>query len=354
MIDFLPVRASLLQITRHPFDLDFRKPLLQAATRAGDQAMHIQCGQNPILTYIKHSAAEQLPFRNLDILRKALIAKLGQEQPIVLTGVGGAFAPEVERVVRLFRRRNRYYDVQDDLSYGARDLSYLKFLVRDARWRLLCGRTLVLEEGMKRYYPSARHLDNASHIVSRRRPALPIRAVYIGSIDQRLDLDVLEAIAIHAPIDIYGRFHERAGDMESRLKALASSTARIRLLGSYDNQHLEELLQPYSIGLLPYKAPHRLTNHVNPDKIYHYLNSGLAVVSTPIPQAMRLREHIGILTHPSCFTSAVETAFDASASWTPDRYVWDARWSELKSLHRSTAPTSLQRRRSSNHRAASP
>jgi hypothetical protein len=211
----------------------------------------------------------------------------------------------VEAVLRLFPRRRRFYDVQDDLSYGARGLDYLK---RDFRWRRLCGQAVVLEQGMKRYYPGARHLDNASHIQSGRRAALPVRVVYIGSIDHRLDVALLEALSEQTDIDILGSRHESAGAVP-QLKALLERCRRLRLLGPYDNDQLDELLAPYSVGLVPpLQDPHWLTDQVNPDKIYHYLNAGPGVVSTAIPQALRMQESLAILRGADAFSEAAELA----------------------------------------------
>jgi len=338
-------RTALIQITKHPFDRDFRKSLLRAVARSGDVAIHVQCESDRILSVIEPDGVQTHNFRDNSELDRLLKARVSDLNVIVLTGVGGAYAPEVEAAAQIFARRQRYYDVQDDLSYGASGLNYLKFLVRDFRWRRLCGTALVLELGMERFYPGARHLDNASHILSQRKAASPVRAVYIGSIDQRLDLDLLEAIVAQVPVDVLGDFHESARDMKPRLEALAARTGQLRLLGPYNNDDLGPMLEPYSIGLVPYKTPHRLTNHVNPDKIYHYLNAGLGVVSTGIPQAKRLSAHLAILKDASGFGEAAVNAITAQKNWVPEDFLWTARWSQFKSLaaHSSSGPRRADR-----------
>lgn len=324
------LRNALIQITHHDFTRDFRGEFLKAAAAAGDIALHIQCGTTRRLTEVRVDGTFPRAWSSLPELRAILDEKIGPACRIALTGVGGAYAPDVEAVTRLFPRQRRFYDVQDDLSYGAVGLKYLKFLVRDMRWRRLCGRVLLLEPGMKRYYPTGYHLDNASHILNGRTPALPIKAVYIGSMDQRLDLPLLKALSERIPIDIFGRFHESANDVERSLASLLRQTDRICFRGAYDGTGLGELLRPYSIGLLPYKTGHRMTRHVNPDKIYHYLNAGLGVVTTAIPQALRMGDKVAILENAESFVAAAEQAITrARANWNPEDYLWQTRWTEL-------------------------
>jgi hypothetical protein len=321
---------ALLQITHFRFQRDFRKGLLFAAAQAGDLALHVQCGAERVLTAVTRQGVEAVPWRSFAELETALRACLGTASVIILTGVCGTYAPEVEAVLRLFPRRRRFYDVQDDLSYGASGLEYLKFLKRDFRWRWLCGQAVVLEQGMKRYYPGARHLDNASHIPSGRRASPPVRVVYIGSIDHRLDLALLEALSEHTDINILGSYHETAGALRPQLEALVGRCGRLHLVGPYDNDQLDELLAPYSIGLVPYKTAHPLTNHVNPDKIYHYLNAGLGVVSTAIPQALRMQKSLAILRGADAFAEAAEQALRARDHWRAEDYLWSVRWAEFR------------------------
>jgi hypothetical protein len=94
---------------------------------------------------------------------------------------------------------------------------------------------------------------------------------------------------------------------------------------------LDKLLAPYSVGLVPYKTPHRLTDHVNPDKIYHYLNAGLGVVSTAIPQALRMQESLAILRGADAFSEAAELALlRARDHWRAEDHLWAVRWAEFR------------------------
>jgi hypothetical protein len=91
---------------------------------------------------VAREGAGAAPWRSFAEFETTLRARLRATPVIVLTGVCGTYAPEVEAVLRLFPRRRRFYDVQDDPSYGTRGLDYLKFLKRDFRWRRLRGQAV--------------------------------------------------------------------------------------------------------------------------------------------------------------------------------------------------------------------
>jgi len=55
---------------------------------------------------------------------------------------------------------------------------------------------------------------------------------------------------------------------------------------------------PRDICLTPYVTNNSHTEYINPDKYYLYLNSGMEVISTDIPQARRMRDCIHIARSP--------------------------------------------------------
>jgi len=74
-----------------------------------------------------------------------------------------------------------------------------------------------------------------------------------------------------------------------------------------------------------------MTNHVNPDKLYHYLNAGLKVLASPIPAARRLQRYLHLIATSGNWAVALErlatTAIEKD--WPSELYSWDDRWSEL-------------------------
>jgi hypothetical protein len=160
--------------------------------------------------------------------------------------------------------------------------------------------------------------------------------VYIGSIDSRVDFAWLDALAANeVTIDVFGSIHGTAApETHMALKALLKRWRNISFHGPYDNDDLETLLSQFRVGLLPYQVDHPMTNHVNPDKLYHYLNAGLTVLSSPIPAAHRLHRYLHLITSSGNWAMALERLSTTAAEkdWPRELYRWDGRWSELIGL----------------------
>jgi hypothetical protein len=65
----------------------------------------------------------------------------------------------------------------------------------DAVWRCRSEHSIILDPGLRGRYPTAVHLDNASHLEKLPSIALvdPRRMIFIGSIDRRIDFEWLDS-----------------------------------------------------------------------------------------------------------------------------------------------------------------
>lgn len=329
-------KIVLIQLTHHTYARDFRRPLLLAAAREEGLAIHVECGAVSNLTVVSADGENQgSAWDCLASLRRRVGSYIQSAAPLVLTGVGGAWSPAVMRLASTFEKGLRYYDVQDDLSYGSTGIDYLKFLVRDAAWRFLCPQRVVLELGMQAKYGHAFHLDNASDVEARDE-INPDRAsspfVYVGSIDERVDIELLKALLVQHPIDIWGRVHDSGSSVQAALERLAGETRRLRLLGPYDNDELGSILAEYSVGIVPYKAADRLTSHINPDKLYHYLNAGLTVLSSAFPQAVRMQDYLMVIDRDSDLSPEMIASMGqrSQRNWDASHFRWNRRWEQLR------------------------
>ncbi len=99
---------------------------------------------------------------------------------------------------------------------------------------------------------------------------------YIGSVDDRLDYDLLEAVAqtySHAHLVLLGRImNEAAAENLSKLN-------NVHILGARPIEELGNYLQAFDVGLIPF-VENDLTAGIYPLKINEYLALGLPVVST--------------------------------------------------------------------------
>ncbi|MFN3521384.1 MAG: hypothetical protein ACK4YQ_03995 [Phenylobacterium sp.] len=323
------MRYSLVHINNQPFLREPRRELLRAAAADGAQVTHIACRDGEVtVTDLASGDGRVVSIPQLRALARGLCG----ERTLVLTGLGGARSELAWRATACFPRTTRVYDVYDELSYGARGYSYLKFMVRDGIWRALCPRAMVMVDGMMRIYPGAWKVENASHLEPTPRPGGTPPAVYIGSIDERVDFDLLAALGERTDIDIWGAVHERAPWAHAVLERLVASRPRVRFLGGYRNEALGEILSRYEVGLVPYHLNERMTRHVALDKLYHYLNAGVGVVTTPLPHAVRLKDYVGLLNGAGGYEAAAAEALARRAGWRADEHHWRARWAHIKTL----------------------
>jgi UDP-galactopyranose mutase len=124
-----------------------------------------------------------------------------------------------------------------------------------------------------------------------------------SSIDARLDVDFtrrLAALAADRQLVLYGRVESPA-----EFDRLCREQRNIVYRGEFRYGDIATILQPFGIALAPY-AMNALTQFINPDKFYYFLNSGMEVISTDIPQARRMRHRIHIAKSPEDVLAIVD------------------------------------------------
>ena len=95
----------------------------------------------------------------------------------------------------------------------------------------------------------------------------------------------------------------------------------------------DAIIAPFGIGFAPYVINDSLTEFINPDKYYLYLNSGMEVISTDIPQARRLADRIHIARSPREIVDQI-ARIQSDPSCRKNRnsaadYSWERRADEL-------------------------
>lgn len=113
------------------------------------------------------------------------------------------------------------------------------------------------------------------------------RVVFGGNITPyKVDLDLVERLAREVPeIDLVlaGPFDEGGAGRWRDPDAL--SELGVTLAGTLSLDELAALFGTASVGIIPY-VENEYTRGVNPLKLYEYVASGLAVVSTPVPSVV--------------------------------------------------------------------
>jgi glycosyltransferase involved in cell wall biosynthesis len=130
---------------------------------------------------------------------------------------------------------------------------------------------------------------------------------FVGVIHHWIDLDLIEYVARGRPdwsVAMIGPVG--AGVSVDGLKALPN----VHFLGRRDKEELPGYLKAFDICLNPFRK-NRLTDRVNPLKLYEYLASGRPVVSVDMPGVAEFKDVIEIAGDYGEFLQAVERALQS-------------------------------------------
>jgi UDP-galactopyranose mutase len=132
------------------------------------------------------------------------------------------------------------------------------------------------------------------------------RLGYVGVIDERMDLDLIAAVA-----DLRPDWHlVLLGPVVKIDEAVLPKRANIHYLGMKSYDHLPQYLGGWDVALLPF-ARNESTRFISPTKTPEYLAAGLPVVSTSIQDVVEPYGMAGVVhvaDDPLEFVSAIERA----------------------------------------------
>ncbi|MGO4383802.1 glycosyltransferase [Specibacter sp. RAF43] len=166
------------------------------------------------------------------------------------------------------------------------------------------------------------------------RLAAPM-AVFMGHLGDRIDLDILEAVAgSGVSLLVVGPFHPRT-DAERFTAVL--NRPNVQWVGERGFEDLPRYLARAEVGILPYTHS-RFNTGSFPLKTLEYLAAGLPVVATGLPAISWLgTEHIDVAEGPAAFREAVAARLargrdipgDAERRAFAARHSWAARAAEF-------------------------
>lgn len=168
--------------------------------------------------------------------------------------------------------------------------------------------------------------------------ALPApRLLVMGTLDARIDRDLLHAIAAARPdwqLVLVGHVRSERVDFSALFRL-----PNVHHLGQRPFAELPALLNGAQAGLLPYRR-NELTEYISPLKVYEYLAGGLPIASADLPEVRPLAGWVALVPdHPGqpaafarAFIAAIEhelrtdtparRAGRRQAAW---QHSWDAR-----------------------------
>jgi hypothetical protein len=324
-------RAPFFFLSVRSYAVDFRQFLIGALRERGHDVWHVHIGRATRVTGTDGKPVEFAGASGFPALIRFLRARArGPALPVFIDSTG-PYVPARSLALRASLGSGLWcYDIFDNMTYDYRGLMRMR---TSAAIRLLSGLSPVLftlSGETLRLFPRAIHLDNAAHIGRiARKDANRHDLLLLSSIDRRFDVEFVRRLAELAPerkLMLYGRAETPGG-----LDRLCRDRPNIVYRGAFRYDDIAGILQPFAIALAPY-ARNRLTEFINPDKYYYFLNSGMEVISTDIPQARRMGDRIHIATSPEdALAIADRVKCDPAYRKNPAGPVlgWDQRADEL-------------------------
>jgi len=156
---------------------------------------------------------------------------------------------------------------------------------------------------------------------------------YYGLIDERCDMDLLMDLALSMPnvtFLIVGPWRIPSGKL--------AELPNVRLIGRVSYDDLPAYLTPASALILPYLV-NDLAASINPLKLKEYLATGLPVVSTPLPEVLKLKKYVRVASGAgqmrevlqTVLTEEVHSVSPALQDFLRDQ-TWQAKAEEFSSM----------------------
>jgi glycosyltransferase involved in cell wall biosynthesis len=163
---------------------------------------------------------------------------------------------------------------------------------------------LDIEDGKKCYLPHGVDYEHFAAamvpVASRPSPGENITVGFFGIVDEWIDLELIAGMARLRPGWTFKILGPHRCDV-SPLQGLDN----VQLQGAVPYPDLPAQASCFDVGLIPFII-NELTLAVNPLKLMEYFAMGLPVLSTPLPEVVRLGELVAVAETPEASVTAVE------------------------------------------------
>ena len=261
--------------------------------------------------------------RYVKVIRKTAL-KLKFENPILFTytPVIHAHSPFID-ICRYFKESPLIYDCVDEHSEtigyvpGAADIVHQLDLELTRKADLVFVTAKGLYEDRKTLNNNIHFSPNGVDVGHFSKALLPetklpddIKAIpeprigFMGALSKWIDLELIEKIARYfknCSIVIIG-----PAEPDPRIDQL-KQMGNVYFLGKKRLEELPGYLKAFKCGINPFRRI-GISEKVNPLKVYEYLAAGLPVISTDMPEIMRLKGVVYLAQNDEQFINAVEQA----------------------------------------------
>ncbi len=311
---------EIVLLTVRPRDTDFRYHLARELHALGHHVRYVFLKRHPELEDL--SSGERRTMSLPELVRWFAGFRRQRVRPVVFNSTNLAF-PGLCALLRAVSGTRWVFDMHDDLLYEDRGLSRARKI---ARQRLLLATSDVVVHAapaLQQLFPQSQHIGNGSSLQPLPKVRRDPRAVLVlASLDRRFDFDLMRAVATRLPghrFDIYGRVTLNDPAVAAMLDALLAAAPNIAYHQAYSDPELPGILARYLVAFAPYKVGIRFTDYIEPLRFHHCLASDTGLVSTAIPQALRMADHIELVRDAdeaeAAFARAAERGGGGARSW---------------------------------------
>jgi len=164
-------------------------------------------------------------------------------------------------------------------------------------------------------------------------------AGYFGVIDERIDLELLNEVALLKPEISFVMIGPLAKIGEHDLPRQQN----IHYLGMKDYKGLPGYLKGFSVAMMPF-ALNDATKYISPTKTLEYMAAGKPIISTAIYDVVRdYSDSVAIISTPQEFSTAIDTVLNQDNALNTvdyndilERTSWDATAQKMHSLLKNT------------------
>jgi hypothetical protein len=337
----LPDRYRFFIFTCRDPKTDFRLPLVDALRR-NHETYYIWLRRHPI---VSGPGAGDVPTEmSVPGLLRFMRRFRRDRQLNVYFNSTNTYFPGMSACLRLLATPGIWcLDMHDDLRYHNTGLRRWRESQIISLLRRMSHITVHAAPTLQELFTDSVHLGNASDI----RPFAKIAStennvLIIASFDRRFDFDFVADLARKCPglcFHLHGWSQHGDTMTQTRIMALTARHTNVLYHGSYTMAELPSILRRYRVSVAPYRTDTELTYYIDPLRFYHCLNAGLEVVSTDIPQARFMADHVHVV---SDVTGCADTLAAILAGTLAKRreytpITWDQRADRLIEIIRARA-----------------